>query len=240
MKKIIVILLFVISVCSAFAEQHQSLSLKSLKPEIRNRMYPVVNTRDINTEDGKVSPKWAFVALQDNILHMLYDNADYYELSQKQDGAKNYLNHIFTYIDYDLLKEYVQEIEDAYAVMKKNAPKKEIMYIESVFTNTSDEAGLGRFHNMKVTYIERDMPKEAGISSKERSFEKLQQLVRPLNQYQTWKDYFLNGKKDIVLPALKEYHVKEWLTYVVEYELPQKDVPAYRKKLKAFLVKWGL
>jgi len=229
MKKILfmsIIFLIWVAPFSNLQAQTKKVGIYSLTAKERNDYYESVGN----------SPSYAYCSLHGKLLSM----TSYRQIYSGE--VKEYLDEIFKYYRYDMFRTYLIEIKKAYKSVLENASKVEIMkenkfmidlnLAREFYTNFTsiDRFGVGD--------IDSNMPKEVEIIKNDEST--IENIVQKTNMFKTWDDFFVNGNPDDMLFVLKAFHIREWLNYCVEYNLPAKSVPVYKKKLEVFLKEWGI
>ena len=239
MKKLAFAFLSIVLLFSANAQK--ATGIAALTPTERGDLYPVVNDRD-NSSGGKIAPEWAYLKLQKYFMNMTAKSELARGIRSPTNTSKEYLDYIIKYYDYDLMKEYFTEIKSTYAKFQLNAPRIEVEKVKPYMVDLLSVPSAGTITQIgyqDMGYIERDIPKEANIVVTENQDE-FKVIEKKAALYQTWEDYFLNGNRDAGMSVLNKLHIREWLSYEVEYCLPMAMIPEYRGKLETFLKKFGI
>jgi len=242
MKRLSVVFLAIFAIISVSAQKLPTKTgLGSLTKEERNAIYKPVNDRD-NFNGGKIPPEWAYIKLLEYIMNMTATSDLATSIQSPTDTSKEYLDYVFKYYNYDLMREYFAEIKAAYAKLLTDAPRIEVDNVKRYMTDLATVGSNSLIHRIQAQQIydiERDAPKEANIAKtgNEDDFRSVEETAA---LFQTWDDFFMGENRNAGIAILGKLHIREWLTYEVEYCLPMAMLPEYRMKLETFLKKFGL
>jgi hypothetical protein len=154
-------------------------------------------------------------------------------------SSQKYLDFVLKYYTYDMFKTYFSEIKTAYQYMLENASQAEADELNKFLVDLNVAgSSYKRITRENIYYIERDTPETAKIPTS--TDEEKDNIEKTISLFKTWDDCFLNNDPAAMLIVLKGLHIREWLQYKVEYELPKKLIPQYKSKVEIFLKTWGI